>query len=49
MLFSRDLEPNARAFGESKLIANTDWKQVNTVYRVKRTPRQDTTRARALD
>ena len=32
--FSRDLEPNACAFGESKRIANNDWKQVDTVYKV---------------
>ena len=43
--FSRDLEPNARAFGESKWIANKDWKQVDTVYKVS----QDTPHARALD
>ena len=47
--FSRDLEPNACAFGESKLVANNDWKQVDTVYRVNRTLRQDTAHARALD
>ena len=36
--FSRDLEPNARAFGESKWIANKDWKHVDTVYKVNQDP-----------
>ena len=40
--FSRDLEPNACAFGESKWIANNDWKHVDTVYRVNTTPRHYT-------
>ena len=43
--FSRDFEPNACAFGESKWIANKDWKQVDTVYKVN----QDPPHARALD
>ena len=45
MLFPAILSQTRVRFGESKWIANKDWKQVDTVYKVN----QDPPHARALD